>query len=192
MAAMSAEEMMSRIVQLEVDSSITKTELIDALRQIEAQKVLLTDVVQTEFASVRVRIDNLVNDTKRELQSIGEHHQNLLNQTSTAVSTLDLRLKMVEARGDGAGDRDRGDSRGEFKVKGYLPLKNTIPDSLGSDPAKWRTWKRDALNYFDSITKGMKIYLLEIERKAEDVDQIWACQQANLRGAWAHADSEQI
>ena len=192
MAAMSAEEMMSRIVQLEVDSSITKTELIDALRQIEAQKVLLTDAVQTEFASVRVRIDNLVNDTKRELQSIGEHHQNLLNQTSTAVSTLDLRLKMVEARGDGAGDRDRGDSRGEFKVKGYLPLKNTIPDSLGSDPAKWRTWKRDALNYFDSITKGMKIYLLEIERKAEDVDQIWACQQANLRGAWAHADSEQI
>ena len=112
MAAMSAEEMMSRIVQLEVDSSITKTELIDALRQIEAQKVLLTDAVQTEFASVRVRIDNLVNDTKRELQSIGEHHQNLLNQTTTAVSALDLRLKMVEARGDGAGDRDRGDSRG--------------------------------------------------------------------------------
>ena len=65
MAAMSAEEMMSRIVQLEVDSSITKTELIDALRQIEAQKVLLTDVVQAEFANVRVRIYNLVNDTKR-------------------------------------------------------------------------------------------------------------------------------
>ena len=57
MAAMSAEEMMSRIVQLEVDSSITKTELIDALRQIGTQKVLLTDAVQTEFASIRIRID---------------------------------------------------------------------------------------------------------------------------------------
>ena len=38
MASMTMEETTARIVQLEVDNGFTKTEFIDALYQIEAQK----------------------------------------------------------------------------------------------------------------------------------------------------------
>ena len=62
---MSIEEMQSRIVQLEVDQSITKTELIDVLTEMESQKRGITDIVEREFAMVKTRIDMLLNVTQR-------------------------------------------------------------------------------------------------------------------------------
>ena len=165
MATMTAEEATARIVQLEVDQSITKTELLDALRELEQQKRTIGDNIDMAFASVKNRLDALINDTSRELSNLNNANKELLNRTSNAVDTLDVRLKAVEnwvqQSGPSAGygvDRDRG----EYRQKGYLPIKNTIPETLSNDPTKWRAWKRDVLGYFDSITRGLKSYLLEI------------------------------
>ena len=38
----------------------------------------------------------------------------------------------------------------------------------------------------------MKAYLLEIEKHSEDITADWAIGQANLRGAWAATDTEQL
>ena len=73
-----------------------------------------------------------------------------------------------------------------------MPFKATIPELLGNDPAKWRSWKRDTLGYFDSITKGMKSLLLEVERQVDDVDGLWAANQAAILGPWAATDSEPL
>ena len=51
MAMMTAEEATARIVQLEVDQSITKTELLDALRELELQKRNIGDNIEMAFAT---------------------------------------------------------------------------------------------------------------------------------------------
>ena len=112
MATMTAEEATSRIIQLEVDQSITKTELLDALRELEQQKRNIGDNIQMAFASVKNRLDALINDTSRELSNLNDANKELLNRTANAVDTLDGRLRAVEnwvrqvAPGSGyAGDR---------------------------------------------------------------------------------------
>ena len=90
---MSSEEMMSRIVQLEVDSSITKAELIDILKQFEVQKEAMQDAIQREFAQTRNRIDILVNDVRAEVKILNEKREDLLNQTARAVDQLTPALK---------------------------------------------------------------------------------------------------
>ena len=79
MASMSHEEMQSRIIQMEVDMGITKTELIDVLREIEITKRQMGDAVESEFANVKTRLDNLLNDTIRELHNLSEANKELLN-----------------------------------------------------------------------------------------------------------------
>ena len=88
----SAEEMMSRIVQLEVDSSITKAELIDILKQFEVQTEAMQDAIQRGFAQTRNRIDILVNDVRAEVKILNEKREDLLSQIARAVE-LDSRLK---------------------------------------------------------------------------------------------------
>ena len=95
---MSAAEMSQRIMQIEVDQSITKTELIDILRQVELQKEMMTDCIEREFASVRVRIDTLINDTGRELNNLATANRDLMGRTGQAVDVLDGRIRMMEAR----------------------------------------------------------------------------------------------
>ena len=93
---MSVEEMQSRIVQLEVDQSITKTELMDVLREMESQKRWITNIVEREFAMVKARIDMLLNDTQREINNLSAANKDLLDKTARAVDILETRLRMVE------------------------------------------------------------------------------------------------
>ena len=141
---MSAAEMSQRIVQMEVDQSITKTELIDILRQVELQKEMMTDSIEREFASVRVRIDTLINDTGRELSNLATANRDLMGRTGQAVDVLDGRIRMMEARvASFGGGSAGGGGEGRDKPRGYLPFKATIPELFGNDQAKWRFWKRD-------------------------------------------------
>ena len=82
---MSAAEMSQRIVQMEVDQSITNTELIDILRQVELQTEMMTDCVEREFASVKVRIDKLITDTGRELHKLAAATRDLMGRNGQAV-----------------------------------------------------------------------------------------------------------
>ena len=84
---MSHEEMQSRIIQMEVDMGITKTELIDVLREIEITKREMGDAVEREFANVKTRLDNLLNDTSRDMHNLSEANKELLNRTARAVDT---------------------------------------------------------------------------------------------------------
>ena len=167
---MSIEEMQSRILQLEVDQSITKTELIDVLREMESQKRGITDIVEREFAIVKTRIDRLLNDTQREINNLSAANKDLLDKTARAVDILETRLRVVENKA-GAVDMletklrvvenrtdprvggDYGRDARDSETRGYLPLKSTIPESLGNESTKWRARKVDALGYFHSTAE---------------------------------------
>ena len=165
---MSAEEITARIVQLEVDSSVTKTEIIDLLRQVGEQKQAMVDEVALNFADVRNRIDSLINDTRRELEGLSNQTRDLNQRTKTAVDTLDGRLTEVERKGGGGHGGTEG---GVDKPKSYLPIKSTIPEPLGDEPLKWRAWKRDTLGYLDSITRHMKRFLTAVEAHNGDFNR---------------------
>ena len=96
MATFTAEEATSRIIQLEVDQSITKTELIDALRELEQQRQTIGDNIEMAAATVKSQLDALINDTARELNNLNDANKELLDRTANAVDTLDGRLRAME------------------------------------------------------------------------------------------------
>ena len=150
----------------------------------------MADAVEREFASVKIKLDNLINDTSRELGNLDKANRELLERTARAVDTLDVRLRAVENIAKAGGGGDNGREGRDSKTRGYLPFKSTIPESLGNEPTKWRAWKMDALGYFDSTTRGMKAYLLDIEKSSEDISEEWAAGRVLSRGVWASADKE--
>ena len=112
--AMSAEELTSRVVQLEVDSAVmredvrvTKGEIIDIFRQITDQKQGMVDAIQVEFAKANSRIDVLINDTGAELEKLKGTHTasitDLFSQTQHALQQLDGRMKEVASSRSGEG-----------------------------------------------------------------------------------------
>ena len=97
MAAAPMESLNERIMQLEIDSAVTKAELLDVLRQMTEQKQSVMDDVQVAFANVRTRIELIINDTTREsnglkqIQSISYNY--LFSDAKVAVDILEDRLK---------------------------------------------------------------------------------------------------
>ena len=90
--AMNVEEMSSRIIQLEVDSGVTKAELLDLLRQMHTQKLEVIDAINVEFAQIRNSIDIIIHDTARELNELKagqtSSYSDLFSRTKAAVDNL--------------------------------------------------------------------------------------------------------
>ena len=51
-------------------------------------------------------------------------------------------------------------------------MKNTIPRNLDSKLEEWRSWKDDVLDFFDENNKGMRNFLVEVQ-KEESIDNEW-------------------
>ena len=125
--------MVSRILQLEVDTSIAKTEIIDMRRILNEQREKLTDDIQVEFAKVQNDHKMLINDTERHMTALRDTNAQLTNATKEelekltaaqkdvykkaedAVNALDKRLKDLEATGGGSG----GSGGGGFRQPGF-------------------------------------------------------------------------
>ena len=125
--------MVSRIFQLEVDTSIAKTEIIDMRRILNEQREKLTDEIQVEFAKVQNDHKLLINDTERhvtalkestttltnatkeELDKLTAAHRDIYKKAEDAVIGLDKRLKDLEATGVGSGG---GSGGGGFRQAG--------------------------------------------------------------------------
>ena len=190
---MDASEMTCRMLQLEVDSSVTKAEILDVLRRMQEQKDLVMDAIGKEFAQIKVNMDSIVMEAAREFENTRLQqeagYKDLFERTKNAVENLESKMAKMEA---GEGLRENRGERGEWKNtgKGYLPLKQTIPDQLGNEPERWRSWKRDTLGYLDSITKGMKVFLGEVESADDDVTETWLQEKALMYGSWKVSEKE--
>ena len=116
--------MSSRIIQLEVDSGVTKAELLDLLRQMHTQKLEVIDAINVEFAKIRNRIDIIIHDTARELNELKasqtSSYNDLFSRTKAAVDNLEDRMSGFESRGSG-GPRE-GQSGGGGVYKGQWDL----------------------------------------------------------------------
>ena len=136
MAALQLDNLNARIDQLEVDSAVTKAELLDVLRQMQEQKQSVVDDVQIAFANVQNRIEYIINDASREFKDLKQNqstnYNDLFSRMKASVDMLEDRLKGLEGRPGG----DYRGGGGSFKQQGYLPLKVIIPEQLGKQPEK--------------------------------------------------------
>ena len=136
MAALQLDNLNARIDQLEVDSAVTKAELLDVLRQMQEQKQSVVDDVQITFANVQNRIEHIINDASREFNDLKQNqstnYNDLFSLMKASVDMLEDRLKGLEGRPGG----DYRGGGGSSKQQGYLTLKATIPEQLGKHPEK--------------------------------------------------------
>ena len=92
MAGTPMESLNERIMQLEIDSAVTKAELLDVLRQMTEQKQSVVDYVQVAFANVRTRIELIINDTTRGFNDLKQmqstNYNDLFYRTKAAVDIL--------------------------------------------------------------------------------------------------------
>ena len=136
--AMNVDEMSSRIIQLAVDSGVTKAELLDFLRQMHMQKLEVIDAINVKFAQIRNRIDIIIHDTARELNELKagqtSSYNDLFSRTKAAVDNFEDRMSGLESRGSGGPREGQSGGGGVYKGQGYLPLKSTIPEQMGKEP----------------------------------------------------------
>ena len=122
---MNIEEMSSRIIQLEVDSRVTKAELLDVLRQMNAQKIEVIDAINLEFAQIHNRIDTTIYDTHREVNDLNAGQVTNYNawfyRTKAAVDNLEDGMRALESRSLGEPREDEVEEAESTKGKGTYP-----------------------------------------------------------------------
>ena len=54
-----------------------------------------------------------------------------------------------------------------------------MPKTFSNKEEDWRTWQDDVMDYFDSITPGMRDLLKEVELETEPAGQEWLDKASN-------------
>ena len=128
----------------------------------------LNEVLQAAskgFDLLKDEIFIVVTTAREEFLKTNENLNYLYKNVDIAIAELRSRLDQVEARGPGQGGRDQA-------YKPYLPAKNTVPKNFESKLEDWRQWKDDVLDFFDENNKGMRNFLVEVQ-KEESIDNEW-------------------
>ena len=130
----------------------------------------LNEVLQAAskgFDLLKDEIFVVVASAREEFIKSNDNLNYLYKNVDIAIAEMKSRLDQVEARGPGQGNRDRDQA-----LKAYLPMKNTIPRNFDSKLEEWRSWKDDVLDFFDENNKGMRNFLVEVQ-KEESIDNEW-------------------
>ena len=62
---------------------------------------------------------------------------------------------------------------GAYHNKGYLPQKSMIPKNFTDKADEWRSWQEEFADYVDTVTRGMKKVLAEIDQETDVIDELW-------------------
>ena len=194
------ENLESGMNQLNVDFAIFKT-------QLEEQRINMIDEVQKGFANgqndmgqvlqaasngfevLKKEIEVVVSGAREEFKKMNDNFNNLYTDANSAVVELKGRLDLLEANGgQGIGGAQGYGDKGQ---RGYLPTKNTIPKTFDHKLEEWRQWKDDVLDFFDENNKGMREFLVEVQ-KEDVVDEAWIQNRARQLGNKIAGNDEAI
>ena len=90
------------------------------------------------------------------------------------------RVAVIEASGgDG---RIGGSGSGGRGGRDYIPLKNQMPDTFDNELKVWRNWRTDLLSYVDTVTPGMKRFMIEVESMNASPSREWLQEFAKREG----------
>ena len=134
-------------------------------RIIEASQKL-SDDTERSLAEIRTGGDTLYHDTKKKFDD-------MTNALHATFAEIQQKLYDMEGKTKFGGDKD--------KSKSYLPLKNLVPKKMDHDVNKWRSWRDDTLDYFDTINTGIKELLKGIIKCKDQEVEDYIVNEAFLK-----------
>ena len=165
--------METRMRDMEAAMAKMQGDNADLIRHLNEQKIDLTDKLSLEFNGHKVLMDEIIKSARTEFSDVKGGILNLYKATEDALKIVNEKIENLEAETGGSG--------GDFKSKGYIPVKSLVPKTFSNKEEDWRRWQDDASDYFDNINPGMRELLKEVELETEPVDDDW------LQGAQHHS-----
>ena len=167
--------MESRLDAMEAAMTQMKGDNADLIRHLNDQKAELTDKLSLEFNGHKLLMDEIIKSARTEFTDVKAGIQNLYKATEEALKLVNEKFENLKCGG------------GDFKTKGYIPVKSLVPKTFSNKEEDWRRWQDDVSDYFDSINPGMRELLKEVELETEPIDEIWLNAAQNhdtrVRGA---------
>ena len=138
------------------------------------------------FDLLKYEIFAVVTGAREEFTKTNENLNYVYKNVDVAIGELKSRMVQVEAHGGqgGGGHQDR-------TTRGYLPIKNIVPKILDNKLEEWRQWKDDVLDFLDENNKGMRNFLVEVQ-KEETIDDAWLRGQVQTHGEKIAGKDESI
>ena len=133
------------------------------------------DEIRASVETLKTQASTAVVDLQNKFSSISTEDKNkelqqglkdLHDKAEKSVVDLQQRVSILETTGVSSGGNVG--SKGKDNVRSYIPLKEQKPDPFDSDPAIWRNWKEDTLNYLDTQNQGIKEVLKRCRKDSRD------------------------
>lgn len=187
-AVQRVEALEASVTQINVDFAVFKA-------QLENQRITMEDEILKGFAAgkndvgqvlqaasngfdvLKTEIETVVSGARDEFQKMNDNLSVLYNNANSAVVDIKGRLDLLEAGGQG-----QGHGHSYQGARGYLPTKNTIPKTFDCKLEEWRQWKDDVLDFFDENNKGMRAFLVEVQ-KEDTIDDSWLQAREQVLGS---------
>ena len=172
--------------------------IVDDMAQKMGNYVAVTTQKEQEFKG---RVDAEVENVKKVIEGVHEASQSKshdMNQRmqdtyqETKSAFDNIMIKMAEWERWSSQHLPAGGDRHD-KVHYYIPTKNLLPEAFKGELSKWKQWKEDVEDYFDTINKGMENFLKDIEAEdKEPIDGKFVADHMQLYGPKVTGDSVQV
>ena len=171
-----------------------------AAEEFKIQEAKLENVVAVamqEFGSTREKIEDLhkkceisVNDLYDKFGTVASAEAAVLQiqedlktlYKTCEVSCLSLQERVAVIEASGGDGRIGGSGSGGRGGRDYIPLKNQMPDTFDNELKVWRNWRTDLLSYVDTVTPGMKRFMIEVESMNASPSREWLQEFAKREG----------
>ena len=149
----------------------------------EQEKAGFKSLVDTELAQHKIVVNELYNSTKVKFAEDENKVQDLHIKIYEAFQKLEERMK-------GMGSGEPGERRD--KEHYYIPTKILVPEAYRGDLSKWKQWKEDIEDYLDTVNKGMKSFLREVEQVPGVVTTDFVNRRTHIYGHKVTGDKVQV
>ena len=175
-------------IQEEVDANhqayLLKIERVDdKLRDIDAAKQQVLDVMGPKFEELRMTAESIIRDAQKKFEDHGNQIGGLMKEAGSKFSEqeenqaeLNKKLEALFAMShqrlselsDSIG-KVSGGGHSDHKKIGLLPDKMMIPKIYDHDILQWNKWKDSVMKYFDESKEGIKKVMEEVAQLKEPV-----------------------
>ena len=177
--------MEGRMKHVEESLGKLRGDMAEFARTLNEQKANQEDDLNKEFASHKLAMREIIEAARTEFSDIKQSLTNLHTATDAALKEVVQKVNDVENKGG-------GNSGNGWKAKGYIPIKSMVPKTFNNQEDQWRQWQDDVMDYFDSITPGMRKFLKEVELETEPVGEAWLTEKAGSHDEKVLGDQVQV
>ena len=65
-------------------------------------------------------------------------------------------------------------------MKGFVPIKDSVPEMYEGKLEEWRDWKENMEDYVDTVKGGMKEIMREVEKEEGKIDEDWKKDKGDM------------